>query len=316
MKSSTVRATDAKADFTMLFVIGAARSGTTYAVDILDELFDFGMGPEGHFVLNLARRLRRYGDLQIAYNMERLLSDMRHGSTLSIIRTEWAPEKRFDVSLAQLSARLPEKTFAGAVYAVFRCIADAMGKQHVGTKNPAYTLALPLLEHHFGKRAKFLHVVRDGRDVALSTLKMPWGEKSVYAAASSWALHTRRAIEFQKTVGASRYLTVKYEDLVSKPEKVLDALEMFLGFEIEPARKQDFLQSAGEGGFSGNFLKWKKALAERDRIRFEALAGPELAHFGYEREFASPVVSGLEVAYFESRELMRKIAHTVHGWRR
>ena len=47
----------------ILFVLGAPRSGTTLVNRLLLEYFDFGMGPEGHWIVPYAERLSDYGDL-------------------------------------------------------------------------------------------------------------------------------------------------------------------------------------------------------------------------------------------------------------
>jgi len=295
----------------ILIVIGAARSGTTYLTDILDDYFGFGMSPEGHFVLEFHKRLQRYGDLSDAENMARLLADMRHGSTLRIIREEWPPDRRFDISVDELQANLGGTTYADAVYAVFRTIAERLGKPHVGTKNPSYTTELPLVDALFPGRAKYINLVRDGRDVALSTMSMPWGQKNVYACAKSWARHLDLAAAFEHKVGAERLLNVKYEDLVALPVQTLAALERFLGIAVEPDARERFLAGAMSNALAGNFDKWRTAMAPVDIERFEAVAGAHLVRWGYDRLHSRPRLGVAERSAFECHEMARKVSLTL-----
>lgn len=300
----------------MLFIVGAARSGTTYLVDVLGDLFDYGMGPEGHFVLDFAKRLPHYGSLSEGPNLERLLEDVRNASTLSIIRNEWPQRERFDVSVDELRLHVHEPHFAAVVYAVFRCIANHLGKANVATKNPSYTLALPLLDSLFSGRARYINLVRDGRDVALSTMSMSWGQNTAYACARAWRDHVRCARSFERQVGARRFHNVRYEDLVSDPQSVLDDLESFLDKGIEPKVKAAFVERALSNKLVSNFGKWRQAMPVRDIERFEAIAGNELADWNYERVFPHASIGQAESAWFECEELWRRILMTLRARKR
>lgn len=296
----------------ILFVAGAARSGTTYVTDVLDDLFGYGMGPEGHFVLDFEQRLNRYGDLAVEQNMRRLMNDIRNASTLSIIRNEWPPEARFDVTVDELMARVETPDYAGAVYAVFRAVADHLGQPNVGTKNPTYTLHLRRLERLFPGRARYLNVIRDGRDVALSTMRMSWGQDSAYACAKSWAAHIEAASLFEQRIGPARFMNLCYEDIVAKPDSSLERLESFLGREVEASLRERFLEQARQNDLAANFGKWRDEMAATDVERFEAIAGEQLERCGYERLYDNPrPISWVDATRFEVQEVWRKIRATL-----
>jgi len=294
----------------ILFILGAARSGTTYVVDLLAEVFDFGMGPEGHFVPKLARRLPRYGDLDDDANMRRLLTDVRNASTLAIIRNEWPEDERFDVTVDELFDSLLARSYPAVVYAVFSAISRHLGKRNVGTKNPSYTTCLPLLESLFPGRARYLNVVRDGRDVAQSTLRMPWGQNTAYACAKVWARYIDLAAEFERELGPARFMNLRYEDLVSEPAAVIDDVAEFLEIAPDPEARERFLAAAAGSGFSGNFEKWRAQMPAADIERFERVAGTQLERWGYARASARPRLNPLEQAWFEAEELKRKVWFT------
>ena len=84
----------------ILFIIGAARSGTTYLESIIDDWFGYGMGPEGTFVEDFARRLHKYGNLLEMRNLRRLVHDLSHCEMLEIVRNRWSEDTRFDTTTA------------------------------------------------------------------------------------------------------------------------------------------------------------------------------------------------------------------------
>ena len=92
-------------------------------------------------------------------------------------------------------------------------------------------------------RARFVHVVRDGRDVVGSLLQRDWidpgtGEKvwccqDAQAAAEYW-VHVVEAIRQQGERFPDRYLEIRYEDLIEHPEAVMRHVMAFLGERWEP----------------------------------------------------------------------------------
>ena len=92
-------------------------------------------------------------------------------------------------------------------------------------------------------RARFIHVVRDGRDVVSSLLGRDWidpstGEKvwccqDPKTAAEYW-VHVVDAIRHQGARFPDRYLEIRYEDLIAHPEVVMRHVLAFLGERWEP----------------------------------------------------------------------------------
>ena len=197
MRNSRISAFSA-ADREILFVFGTARSGTTFLNNILDQWFDYGMGPEENFVPFFSRRLWRYGELSKAVNLARLVDDISHCKMLEIPRSKYPPGVRFDVTPELIHEHLLEPTYAGVVYSVFECMAELQHRKRVGNKNPSYWAHLDLLAQLFPSQAKYLCIVRDGRDVALSRMKLKWGRTSVFACARTLVESLRAVEDFQK----------------------------------------------------------------------------------------------------------------------
>ena len=157
---------------------------------------------------------------------------------------------------------------------------------------------LPLLEQLFPD-ARFVHLVRDGRDAALSFLSVPagimtegWGHpRDAAGFACQWATEVRAARELGRRVGTARYLEVGYEALVAEPEAGLRGICAFLGLaydeamvdyagKTESARKEH-QQRLNEPPRVG-VRNWRTEMAPADVAAFEAVAGDLLHELGYE----------------------------------
>lgn len=295
------------ADKDILFVLGSARSGTTFLNNLLDAWFGYGMGPEGTFVEHFHRRLKRYGPLSDKRNLDRLVEDVSRCQMLEIMRKKYGEGKRLDVTAQEILARVPEPTYAGVVYGVFRAIADLQGKSNVGNKNPGYWTHLDLLNELFPKRAKYIAIVRDGRDVFLSLQGTPWGGHSAFAAARRWCGALAAIEAFRAVCGPERFLLLYYEDLLRSPSETIGKIEGFLETPLAPDVRSAILAEAESNPKKNNFNKWPERLSQKERRVYEALAGDLLARHGYEVLPERPKLSALEVASFKLRELLRLI---------
>lgn len=290
----------------ILFVFGAARSGTTYLNGLLDKWFDYGMGPEGTFVAKFAARLYRYGDLNDEANLKRLVEDISRCNMLEIVRNKYPEGNRFDITPEMILERLPDRSYAGVVYSVFACMAAVQGRTHVGNKDPGYWQMLPLLHRLFPDNAKYLCIVRDGRDVAISTMRTPWGQKSAYVCARTWAASLRAVEVFASEVSEDKLLIIRYEDLLDDPAVTLGKLQVFLGINLG-VRGTALLKQAENNPMRTNYGKWRNNM-NPDEIRvFEAVAGAELVAYGYERRYDSPAASPLERFRYNTAELLRLV---------
>ncbi len=295
------------ADQEILFVLGSARSGTTFLNNFLDAWFDYGMGPEGTFVEPFYRRLDRYGPLTEKRNLERLVEDITRGEMLEIMRKKYREGHRLDVTPKEILARVPEPSYAGVVYAVFRTIADLQGKGRVGNKNPGYWTHLDLLGQLFPTKARYIAIVRDGRDVFLSLQGTPWGGHSAYAAARRWCGALTNIEAFRKRCGDDRFLMLYYEDLLRSPSETIAKIEDFLGTPLAPEVRSAVLAEAESNPKKNNFNKWPERLSAKDRRAYEALAGDLLERNGYEVLPERPKLSAFELGRFKFLELLRLV---------
>jgi len=94
-------------------------------------------------------------------------------------------------------------------------------------------------------KSKFIHIVRDPRDVAFSYVKKGWAGH-VWTAVDVWINTEAAWFSFQKKLAPSRYLTVQYETLVKNPKDELQRICDFIGVSYS----ENMLSYAGDSTFS------------------------------------------------------------------
>lgn len=293
------------------FVFGPARGGTTFVNNLLAEWFDYTMGPEGTFVGPLYRRIRTYGSLADDANLDRLLADISKAEMFEIMRTKWPVKHRVDITSDLMRPHLVERSYAGAVHAALSALRQARSRVRLGLKSPDYWMELDDLEAAFGSQARYLFVLRDGRDVALSNFQVSWGQRNSHASAKRWVRMLEAVEAFESRVDPARLLTLRYEDILRDPEPAIGALERFLDAPIEAERRARLLTTMAANPRRDNFGKWKQQMSAGELRAFESVAARQLAAHGYEVVDPTASVSALEVARFSASETLRKVVATV-----
>lgn len=193
-----------------------------------------------------------------------------------------------------------ETSYADAIEAAYRAYARVNGKTRWGDKTPRYVESIPLLAKLWPD-CRFVHLVRDGRNVALSYADVPFGPKNVVKSAQLWATRVRMGIESGRALEHGRYIEIRYEDLVEDAEGEAKDLCEFLDLEFDSGML-DYTERA-RGAVLPRAKKYNPHVAERplSKVRsweesmppgqvevFEAVAGDVLSELGYERRHPSP----------------------------
>jgi hypothetical protein len=289
-------------------VLGVSRSGTTLLKEMLDAHPDLAIPSESYFVPQLwSRHGERPGADAFLDDVERLARIREWGLT------------REDVA-----SRLPERpSFPEAVGAIYRAYAAARGKRRFGDKTPSYMQRLPLLEHAF-PGARYVHLIRDGRDAGLSFLDMRrrptfnWARpRGLGSFAAQWRREVEAARRFGREGVAGRYMEVRYEDLVAGPERALREVCAFLGLDFAPAmleyhRHLDPERMPDHSGLAepprSGSRRWREQMSSGDAELFEAIGGGLLADLGYARAHPSPSVGARLRAHVVRAALAARIA--------
>jgi hypothetical protein len=267
-----------------VLVLGVRRSGTTLLRVMLDRHSELAVPDESYFIPQLADRHLRHVDPQ------EFVDDLRRIDTVA----------KWDVPLDKVRARLTERMPIGAaIAAVYATYADERGKPRWGDKTPMYMQNLRLLERLFPD-ALFVHLIRDGRDAALSFLSMPKGlmtetwmqPRDVAGFASQWRGEVKAAQRLGRRVGDERYLEVRYEDLVGDVESVLRSISRFARLpheaamahyvgNVEDVSAKPHQQSLRRPPTVG-LRNWRVQMSLEDVGVFDRVAGDLLDELGYE----------------------------------
>jgi hypothetical protein len=269
------------------FIVGSGRSGTTMVRAILDSHPDVAVPNETGFLTRMARRSTRTSyERPDGFDVGSFVSDLDREEQF----------RQWDLSLDLVGSSLtdvPVHGLADAIRRIYGLYASERGKTRYGDKTPSYVLRMPLLAELFPE-ACFVHVIRDGRDVALSYLEIPWGPRTIHEAALDWKRHVGRGRRAGRALGPGRYLEVRYEDIVEDPERVTRLICSFVGVGFEPAMLRYFERAdelaAGISHFRNLYLPptkglrdWRVEMTPADAAVFGVLAGDFLDDLGYER---------------------------------
>ena len=279
-----------------VFIVGAARSGTTLLQQMLDHHPSFAIPWESHFIIDFHMCLGRFGDLNDIRNREALIRAIGRYANVSWKEREdgeWIP------GLNDNAARLAEiapPTYAGVVDTIYGFFASQRGAPRWGDKTPGYVDSLHVL-HSMFPAARFIHIIRDGRDCAASLIPMSFGPNTAYLAARKWRKCVQHGLNFAEKHPEAIY-TIRYEDLIDQPEKYLREICTFVGEEFQPAMldyHRDGLERVRLRPAAENIHtriaqppnkqrqgRWKKDLSVSQVRVFEAVAGELLQKLGYE----------------------------------
>lgn len=293
-----------------VLVLGHGRSGTTILQGLLRRYLRVSFGTESQFIPRYYYGLSAYGDLNDDANLRKLLADL--------VKERWFQRSQslgFWTSADSLFEKVRTRTFRGVLDAIFGELARQTGMQRWGDKTPDYVFHLPVLKSLFPD-AKYVSIVRDGRDVALSVFELFWGPKNIPSAALEWNHTVQLVKDFEPTISADQFLQIRYEDLLDQPVDVFSRLINFL--EIDDSNGE-ILANVDRNIRSelkaGNYNKWKHALTPRQIRQFDAIAGDLLRQYGYETmDVPRRTVGSLEAAYWNVDSRLRRFARRDY-WR-
>lgn len=186
--------------------------------------------------------------------------------------------------------------------------------QLIGDKNPVNCLFIPEIKRAFPK-AKFIHLVRDPRDVCLSQITN-FSIESLAIAAQKWKLFNK-TVERHKAQDPSGFFTLRYEDLVKNPEKSIKEICSFLEIDFREnmidtnKRNRDYSQidealeiekkhgNVNKPISTKSIGKWQKNFTAEQVKKVEGIVKPLMKRYQYEPTFAETQPATLtEKLYF------------------
>jgi hypothetical protein len=278
------------------FVVGAARSGTTLLQRMLDAHPQLAVVNETYW---LPRKFReRTGLTREGRVTPALLGQLLASPKFS----------RMGVTEADLAGLLSDGEpvrYERFVAQIFDLYAQRRGKLLAGDKTPGYVRRIGQI-HELWPQARFVHIVRDPRDLCLSMLEWRSGERTagqfgtwkmdpVISTALYWRYSVALGREAGESLGPTLYREVRYEDLLGAPEGELERICEFLGlpyaqemprfYEGKTRRKSGRSSKAQWLPPTAGLRDWRTQLPSGDVERIEAVAGDLLRDLGYATRF-------------------------------
>ncbi|GGK91004.1 sulfotransferase family protein [Mangrovihabitans endophyticus] len=290
-RASTVRAGSP------VLIIGTERSGSNLLRLILNRHPDIAIPHPPHFMRYLAPLAGSYGDLSLERNRRALVCD----ANLLLRRHihSW-PEP---VRVADVLADAAPSVF-GVVAAFYERYRRAAGKSRWGCKS---TFMVGYVEDVLDlyPDARFLWLVRDPRDVAVSARQSVFGPFHPYLTGRLWAGQQQMGRAALERWGTETVRLVRYEELVARPETVLRSVCAFLGIAWEPhmLRHQESAEARLTASLSQSWAgtdaainadsvgRHRTELSARDRRLVESAAGEAMLRLGYVPAAPGPPVA-------------------------
>jgi hypothetical protein len=272
-----------------VFIVGAPRSGTTMLQYRLRNHSRISLPTgESHFFIPLCRNADKFGDLSRVENVRLVLAAMYEQSS-EFLDSDLHGIK-FDID--RLAGELHEEnrdTIPAIISGVFKKNARGEGKLRWGDKTPYYVLHMPSLLEWFPD-AQIVHIIRDGRDVALSLFgrRHDFRVYNIYHAAKYWQQYVEVGCEAGARLGPKVYMEVRFENILRDPTGVFKRICAFLGeeyddkmFDLQPVDDPGKTPLVHQAIKEENKEKWRHEMTSRQIRIFEAAAGDTLERLGY-----------------------------------
>jgi hypothetical protein len=292
-----------------VFVIGCHRSGTNLLYDTLLSAGGFAMYHACPTVYETL--LPRCGDLSNSRNREKLMQ-------------VWSRSKSFrrtGLGTEEIRSRIMSECRSGGDFLriIMGEVARHSNADRWAVYDPDNALYIPAIKRDLPE-ALFVHIVRDGRDIALSLSKMGgmrpfwWDrQRSLFAAALywQWVVSKGRA---NGRMFPDDYVELRYEELVAHPRETLSTLAAFLDHDLDYDHilnqgvgrvnqpNSTFSDEAQTSAFNP-VCRWKEKLSDGEVSALEGLVGKCLEQFGYPLSnvsggpYANPRLSLMRLLY-------------------
>ncbi|MFT5462155.1 MAG: hypothetical protein ACI8QS_001028 [Planctomycetota bacterium] len=171
--------------------------------------------------------------------------------------------------------------------------------------------------HHFFDRlprvfegARYVNLVRDGRDVARSCIGMGWAS-NVWFGAQRWIDAMEAWEALKERVGADQLFELRYEDLVTDPVGELTKLAEFLGETFEPAMLE-YVEGSTYGAPDPSLIEqWRRKLSPGELGLLETRIGGLLRKHGYDPSGVEPTkVGAAELARLTKSNRLGQFKHS------
>ncbi len=282
-----------KADMPFVFLLCSERSGSNLITKILDAHPEICGPAPSHLIRTFSRNLWRYGDITQDENWHVLCEDV--ADFLNNQLGKWETQ----CAAGELKKEVRQRSLSAIIRHIYEDEARTRGKSKVFVKeNQTYSFISFLLAGF--PDSKFIYMVRDPRDMALSLKLSPATPGRVHRAGQLWKTDQERSIELYGMLKDSgKVILLRYEDLLVNTENELRRICGFLevGYSslmlefytsdltVENSQRIDAWQNLQKPVLKMNFCKYRTGLSELEIRYIESLCIDEMQLLGYHCDF-------------------------------
>lgn len=270
-----------------VFVVGSARSGNTMLYQMLRASGRFPVYRTEPCVFDVL--VPKFGDFRSVATRRKLMRCW--------LRTRQF--RRSNLDAGAITEKVVSSVSNGGEFlrAVMEEVARAGGFERWAVSGPDNLLHIPAIKRQIPD-ALFIHVIRDGRDVACALNRkkfiraFPWDRNHLlYVCALHWMWKVKTGRGYGQAIGPD-YMELRYEDLALDPEEALAKIGAFIGENLDYGKirqseigtlrtpNTSFPEELESGEFSP-VGRWKRQLSDDEATQLEALVGKFLVELGY-----------------------------------
>jgi hypothetical protein len=271
-----------------IFIIGTERSGTNLLRLILNAHSAIAV-PHPPHIMKLFHPIERiYGNPDNDKNFKKLIGDVCRLVELHPYPWEIKPDKD------QVFINVRERNLINIYFEIYNQYLTFTGKARWACKSTFMIEHVTEILKYFPE-ARFIYLVRDGRDVAISAKTSIFNHYHVYYTAQLWRREQQLGLSWVNKFPSGQIMLIKYEDLIGDTEDIIKKTCSFLEevFEEKMLEYYNSIEAKKSGSLSiswkntskpvitGNKEKFVKNLSKRELKIFEAIAYNELRALGY-----------------------------------
>ncbi|MBT3208192.1 MAG: sulfotransferase [Bacteroidetes bacterium] len=281
----------------LFFILGRPRSGTTLLASLFDAHPNVVLPFECPLIINIYTKYAKIKN----WNKKILLNFYYDIVNQRKFDTWMIDLEKLKNDILMCEGENSFETLIKVVYSNFNSFFDKKEIKLIGDKNPVYSIYPEQLVKLF-PNAKFIHLTRDYRDNILSIKKVDFEAPITSLLAYRWKFATKRILKVIKK-NPNSFHTVKYEDLVVDPPKVLTEMCKFLGVEFEESvlnfhkKKEELFKLYDRTHIekyhssllrpisSDKIYGWKKSISDKELKIADSVVGKYAELSGYSRKY-------------------------------
>lgn len=293
-------------DSSLIFIVGAPRSGTTLVGRILALHPDIFSPGESHYFEDIWSRRDEIGDLEDQISLDKAVTRcLTLYGRFDFPGTQQLIEKNINKTSLIQRVDLCGRNYAGLYYALMSLLAEHFSKQRICDDTPKNLFYLDTINMFF-PQAKVIGCLRDPRDF-LSSYKHYWKATPTYEmdrmkalyhpilTSILWRSSATSLLKYLDLWNDNKLLLIHYEDLVEAPITEIRRLCNFLEIDYHDEmmminQHNSSFKPEGEGIYTSSIRRWPKSLDLQEIWLIQKITKNQMSKFNYQIEKSRPSI--------------------------